>query len=223
MNYIFVDFEMNPIDRKNKEARKTCTQEIIEIGAVMLNEKYEETDSFKMYVKPEFNTEITRKCTDITGITTEMVERAASFNEALQEFVNWCVDKGKDYEIYAWSENDLIQLVQEMRLKKTEGIHEINYMTSHWSDFQREYCDLLGLYKPISLETAIGSIGRDFDGQMHDALCDARNTAYIYSLSRDKEKFQEVMQPILDLLNPAEEDRCMLGELFNFNHLVFEG
>ena len=37
MKYIFLDLEMNPVNREFKEVRKCCSREIIEIGAVMLD------------------------------------------------------------------------------------------------------------------------------------------------------------------------------------------
>ena len=120
MNHIFVDFEMNPIEKKYKEVRQICTHEIIEIGAVMLDENYEEIAAFKRYVKPEYSTEINKKCRELTGITTEMVQDAPGFEEALLEFVIWCMDQGEPFEIYAWSENDLLQLTGEMRLMGIE-------------------------------------------------------------------------------------------------------
>ena len=39
MKYIFLDLEMNPVKREFKEVRKCCSREIIEFGAVMLDEK----------------------------------------------------------------------------------------------------------------------------------------------------------------------------------------
>ena len=39
MKHIVVDLEMNPI-RKNNPARKICSMETIEIGAVMLDDNY---------------------------------------------------------------------------------------------------------------------------------------------------------------------------------------
>lgn len=80
---------------------------------------------------------------------------------------------------------------------------------------------MLGLYKPISLQKAVESIGKEFAGKIHDALWDARNTAYIYSLSKDTETFYAVMRPIMELLQPKEECTCMLGELFNLNELIY--
>ena len=54
-NHIIVDFEMNPVSKKNKKIRQLLRNEIIEIGAVMLNEKYEVTDKFVCYVCPQYN------------------------------------------------------------------------------------------------------------------------------------------------------------------------
>lgn len=221
MKYIFVDFEMNPIEGKYKEIRQLCRQEIIEIGAVMLDESYQEVDSFKQYVRPAFSSEITKKYATLTGITTEMVADAPEFKEALDTFLEWCSSQGMSYEIYAWSENDLVQLKKESQLKNMEIDHRLDYAICNWHDFQREFCDLLGLYKPISLETAVSSIGREFKGHMHDALWDARNTAYIYMLSKDTKTFYKKMQPIIDLFNPPEDSGCTLGEVFDFSSLDF--
>ena len=45
MIYVFVDFEMNMIDSEYKKEKKICKSEIIEIGAVKLDEDYNEIDS----------------------------------------------------------------------------------------------------------------------------------------------------------------------------------
>ena len=62
MRYIIVDFEMNKLDKqyKYKEERKICYQEIIEIGAVMLNDRYQEISRFRTYVKPQYAEETSR-------------------------------------------------------------------------------------------------------------------------------------------------------------------
>ena len=54
MKYIVIDLEMNKIARSS-EARKICKSEIIEIGAVMLDENLQEIGNFRTYVKPEYN------------------------------------------------------------------------------------------------------------------------------------------------------------------------
>lgn len=72
MKHIVVDLEMNNI-RRRSEARKICTNEIIEIGASMLDENLWEIGKFQLYVKPEYNDVIVPKISRLTGITNEMV------------------------------------------------------------------------------------------------------------------------------------------------------
>ena len=42
MKYIVIDLEMNPIAAVHKTERETCKLEVIEIGAVLLDENYQE-------------------------------------------------------------------------------------------------------------------------------------------------------------------------------------
>ena len=53
MKHIFVDFEMHPIAKEYKEEKVICQREIIEFGAVMLDESFKEITSFKAFVQPE--------------------------------------------------------------------------------------------------------------------------------------------------------------------------
>lgn len=50
MVHIVVDLEMNRLDFKYENERKISTNEVIEIGAVAVNEKFGEIGVFKMYV-----------------------------------------------------------------------------------------------------------------------------------------------------------------------------
>lgn len=51
MKHIVVDSEMNGI-KKGSEAKRICDREIIEIGAVMLDDSLNEVSYFRTYVKP---------------------------------------------------------------------------------------------------------------------------------------------------------------------------
>ena len=54
MRRIFIDLEMNMIPKRNWGQARQLRREIIEIGAVMLDESNAETASFKRFVKPQF-------------------------------------------------------------------------------------------------------------------------------------------------------------------------
>ena len=50
--HIVLDFEMNPVAEENIDRRAHFYSEIIEIGAVKLNDRYESVDKFSCLVKP---------------------------------------------------------------------------------------------------------------------------------------------------------------------------
>ena len=72
MNYIIVDFEMNPLAAEYKEQKLSCPCEIIEIGAVILDESFMVLGEFKTLVKPQYNDCILKMYETLTGISTQM-------------------------------------------------------------------------------------------------------------------------------------------------------
>ena len=166
MKYIVVDFEMNPVAKEYKEEKQISKMEIIEIGAVIMVESFLILGEFKTLVKPMFNSEIYKKYATLTGISTQMVAGAPTFTTAYEMFVNWCESYGDEYEIYAWSENDSLQLLAEMEQKKyrNEAKKEI---LNHWYDFQKEYTEKLGLERIMSLEKALDYAGLGADDRIY--------------------------------------------------------
>ena len=79
MKHIVVDLEMNSLAKEYKVEKEICNREIIEIGAVVLDENYQEVNSFKTFVKPQYNDKIKPYFEKLTGISTTMVENAPVF------------------------------------------------------------------------------------------------------------------------------------------------
>ena len=209
MVHIFVDYEMNEINKEYREQRLICKREIIEIGAVKLDETGKEIDSFTQYVKPQFG-QITDYYANLTGITNEKVAEEPCFLEAMKKFYDWIGDE--EYTIYSWSDSDSIQISKEAVLKE-ENDPRLDRMLECWVDYQVEFGRLLGIEKKVGLKDAVHAIGEQFEGRQHDALWDARNTADIYRLSLDRERFNAVMKPIVDLFRPQKEMGTTLGQL----------
>lgn len=210
MKYVFVDFEMNPISVEYKKEMKICKSEIIEIGAVKLDNSYCEVDSYKSYVKPTYG-KITPHIIKLTGITDEMVEDAPLYKDAMDSFLSWCSDVDV---IYAWSENDLRQIKKEANLKEY-GHMDFDRVVSIWKDFQKEYARLIGTSRRISLSDAVFYLGENFQGDEHDALWDARNTAEVFKLSKDEEKFFKIMAPMMEAYKPKKELTYSLADAFS--------
>lgn len=218
MKYIIVDLEMNPLACEYKEEKKICQHEIIEIGAVIMDESFLVLGEFKTLVKPEYNHEIHKKYETLTGITTKMVLKAPTFKTAYETFVKWCESYHDEYEIYAWSENDYNQIVTEMKLKNYTG-ENVDKVLSCWYDFQKEFTNKLGLERIMSLEKALDYAGIPFEGRQHDALCDAKNTAELFAIVRNEERCKEVLKYVMEALQPKKISGT-LGEMFNFGELL---
>ena len=218
MNYIIVDFEMNPLAREYKEERKICRLEIIEIGAVVMDESFLILGEFKTLVKPQFNDMIYKKYETLTGISTQMVSSAPVFATAYELFVNWCESYGSEYEVYAWSDSDYHQLTSEMQLKNYQK-EEMLRPLSCWFDFQKEYTEKLGLEQIISLEKALNYANVTFEGRMHDALCDAKNTAELFAIVRNEERCNAVLKTVIEAFRPKKVSGS-LGDMFDFEALM---
>lgn len=204
-----MDFDMNQIDNSHPDELKICKNEIIEIGAVKLDDTYKEIDSFKTYVKPGI-TPVTSRITNLTGITNEMVDDAPDFAIAMDRFIAWGLSADV---IYAWSENDLRQFNRERKLKSYNN-PDAQKLASKWKDFQKEFARMLGTRRRLALSDAVFYLGEDFQGKEHDALWDARNTAEVFVLSKNREKFEKIMAPIMNAYKPKENMTYSIGDVF---------
>lgn len=214
MYHVVIDFEMNEILKEFEAERKLSSYEIIEIGAVILNDNYEEISEYKTYVKPQIN-EILPQYVEFTGITNEMVLCSPVFCEVLPLFIDWIYSNcGDDYKIYSWSLSDYHQIKNESKLKNYAD-DRVSGMLSKWVDFQKDFGKIIGAKKRVSLKDAVFYVGNDFEGQMHDALCDARNTGLLLKLSQNKEEFQRILAPLIKAYKPKENMTFSMGDLFS--------
>ena len=214
MVHIVIDLEMNPISRSLKEVRRFLLDEVIEFGAVKLDENYQPIAEFQRYVKPQFG-EITKHITKLTGITNETVADKNTFAAEFKNFFDWIGTW--DMTLYSWSPSDINQLKAECAYKIPDFDGE--KMERHWIDIQKEFDDKIGLHNNLALKHAVGAMNRDFEGTQHTALADAANTAAILTLMQDDEAFMKTMKPVIDLLKPKKLSQSigdLYPELMNF-------
>ena len=208
MIHIVIDLEMNPIKKDFRDVRKFLQEEVIEFGAVKLNENYQQTDTFQCYVRPEFG-KISRHITDLTGITDDTVADEETFTAAFKKFLDWIGTW--DMKIYSWSPSDIKQLKNECAYKIPD--FDVNKMQSCWIDLQKEFDVRIGISNNLALKHAVGAMNRNFQGTQHTALADAENAAAILSLMQDDKAFHETMKPVIDMLNPKELSQS-IGDLY---------
>ncbi|MCR5691898.1 MAG: exonuclease domain-containing protein [Eubacterium sp.] len=221
MKYIVLDLEMNGVPKGKGTAYHACHMEIIEIGAVALDDDYNEVGNFVSYVKPRFNDKIEERYERITGISTEMVKDAPEFEEAFGKFYRWCEELNDQYEIITWSTNDETQVRKEMMQKNyVMSAGEEKFMEG-WRDFQKKFGEVLGLSRILSLDKAVELMGLDFQGKQHDALNDARNTAEIFAIMFDDKRDKSALNRVKDALKPKEVG-VSLGDMIDFSQFMEE-
>ena len=222
---IFVDFEMNPVNkRKFPKEFKNLRREIIEIGAVAIrDDTFEEIASFRRLVKPDYNDRIPKHYEELTGISTAQVLGEDHFGKAFPDFVAWCMSFQDELSLYAWSGSDLDQVTREIAAKQLLITEDMQYLFCYWFDFQMRFERMLGLKQSLALHKALDYSGIGFEGRMHDALYDARNTAELYKASIDEEAFLPMSQRIRTAVTSEKETlTASLGNLFDFGSIMQE-
>lgn len=208
MKHVVVDLEMNPVSREFREVRRKLNEEVIEIGAVRLDENFQQEAEFQCYVKPEYGP-IKEHITSLTGITQAMVADKKTYAACFQDFVDWVGEE--ETKIYSWSMSDIKQLRSECRYKLPD--FDIEWLNERWVDLQQEFDDRLGLHNSLALKHALGAMDHKFEGTQHTALADAINTSAILTLMQDDAKFKETMKPVLEILQPKDDLSSSIGDL----------
>ena len=214
MVHIVIDLEMNPVSKELKAVRRFLLDEVIEFGAVKLDENYQPISEFQSYVKPQYGV-INKHITKLTGITNETVADKNLFADEFKNFFDWIGTW--DMTLYSWSPSDIKQLKAECKYKIPA--FDSSRLENQWIDLQKVFDDKIGLHNNLALKHAVGAMNRDFEGTEHTALADAANTAAILTLMQDDEAFMRTMQPVIELLNPKGISKSigdLYPELMNF-------
>lgn len=177
MYYITLDLEWNQAYAEKAQAvqkRLGCRLrgEVIQIGAVKLNEKMKVCGSYSVIVKPKHFCKIHRHVKQLTGITQDMIDSGVELPRAAENFHRWC---GDDFVFLTWGPDDIPMLKDNLR------IHGI---PSDWLDrvydLQPIFNDQTdGVNKQRSLEFAMEAFGIEQTLPAHDALNDAYFTALV--------------------------------------------
>ena len=174
--FVIVDLEMCPVPKGFRTKEFRCRNELIQIGAVLLDDSLEITDTFMTFVHPEYGY-IDRHIEGLTGITFENVKTAPGLKNALESFISWLPE---DAILVSWSENDENQIRKETEGKGLE-IAELDRLLENWCDCQKTFSEKMHNDRNYKLSEAL--IIADIDSVLgeHDALIDAKNTALLFA------------------------------------------
>lgn len=162
MNYIVIDLEFN--GRRHYEI---YPMEIIEIGAVKLNERLAIIDTFQSYIRPQFH--INRFALQFCGISKDTLTGSRPFTEVIEEFIAFC---GTDSTLLSWGGNDFFSLFVDCK---------VNRVDSSWLT---RMIDLTSFFRG-GLQQELANYGLQPIGQHHSALDDALNAAQLLRVKPD--------------------------------------
>lgn len=144
--------------------------EIIEIGALKLNEQLEVVDEFKTFIRPVFYPVMNGDVVRLTKIRPQELEGAPDFPAAYRAFRDWC---GEECCLCAWGTDDIPVLLDNLIM------HGLETEDFPCYDLQRIFGhEILREERQCSLERAMELLGIRPD-RAHDALNDARNTVRV--------------------------------------------
>ena len=190
MQYIILDLEWNQPISYHSPAYKSVGGkllfEMIQIGAVKVNERYEVVDSFSQMIQPQHYVRLHPRISRITHITQDDLADAPSFHEAVSAFAAWC---GEDYILLTWGCDDISVLNQNMTFFKCETPLGKIY------DAQRLFSDVTGTPKERKgLKAAMEQLEIVPDENampFHNAVNDAYYTALVFARMPEPGKILE--------------------------------
>lgn len=183
--YVILDLEMCRV-KKEQAAEFGSRTELIQIGAVLVDEKLEIADSFMTYVKPQYG-EIDPFIEKLTGITSENVKDAPLSEQALDMLVKWMPE---DALAVSWSYSDADQIIAEIDGKHIDN-PRMEELLEKWIDCQYTFSEKMNnTERSYKLSEALIIADIFYDENEHDALVDARNTAQLFIKMEKEEEFQ---------------------------------
>lgn len=194
MDYIVFDTEFNQPQPKlynpniKFKPNRISPFEIIEIGAVKVNQQLEIVDTFQSFIDPVIYKRLSPIVSRKTKITKKDLKKGENFVKVMREFRKWI---GNEYILCTWSNND----IREM--KRNCKYHDIDYeWLENYYDIQLHCTKLLGLPKShaIGLKNSLHAFDIEQDADFHRAIDDALYTAKVFIKVFSEEMHHEILK-----------------------------
>ncbi len=191
MNYIVLDLEWNQGNSGTEPECPGLPFEIIDIGAIKVNEEGVMISEFNEIVRPTVYQELNYITSKLIHMQMKELQRGDCFPEVAGRFLDWC---GEDYMFCTWGTQDLTELQRNMQF------HEMLPL----SDGPIAYLDVQKLFSIAyedrkirrSLEYAVDYLDIEKDIPFHRAFSDAYYTAKVLASIENKEVFRNVSYDI---------------------------
>lgn len=176
MHYIVLDMEWNQPLSKNAypftQVGDRLEFEILQIGAVKLDEKQQILDTFDVTIRPQYYKKLHFHVKKITGLTQEDLMAGPTFREAMERFLAFCEE---DPVFVTWGYDDMPILEQNLHFYDMDTA-----FCKNWYNLQVLYnTQLKQDASQKGLSTALEYFSILPEEKFHNALNDAYYTALV--------------------------------------------
>lgn len=208
MNYIVFDLEWNQSPQGKEGTIEHFPFEIIEIGAVKLNEDFRQVDEFHQLILPVVYPQLHYKISEVTHLRMDLLKReGVPFVQAAQRFFSWC---GDEFYLVTWGSMDITELQRNMVYHHMKLPFSMPVM---YYDLQKLYSLLYEDGKEkLSLDQAVEAMGIAVDEErpFHHALDDAYYTGQVMG-KMDFARVKEFISMDYYQLPKSEKDQVYLS------------
>ncbi|MET0285708.1 MAG: 3'-5' exonuclease [Polyangiales bacterium] len=167
MSYLVIDLEAT-CDEQHRIPREET--EIIEIGAVLVDDAMKVVDSWQSFVRPVIHARLTPFCTQLTSIVQAQVDEAPRFVDAIAALRGFLA--GRTPLFCSWGDYDRAQLAREAaRDGVTLPLGERHF------NIKEAFNERAGGKKRRGVGQALQFAGLRFEGTPHRGIDDAHNIA----------------------------------------------
>jgi len=189
MYFIIVDLEWN-----NTYGRKTKSfiNEVIEIGAVMLDGELREVSRFSCFIKSQIGKKLRGSVKELTNITNEDIRSGVPFTKALSDLRRW-IGPG-EHTVVTWGDGDIRVLIENYRY--LNGINIIPFL-QNYADLQSYFQHVMKTSpaRQVGLGAAANMLGIDEnDFFLHRAIGDSLLTAECFRKIYDEAEFKKFIR-----------------------------
>ena len=205
MNYIVLDLEWNQAVTKEKIIQKPFPLhgEIIQIGAIKLDEQLQELETLKLLIKPRYYARMNSAVRRLTGIHSRDLGQGMDFPDAVERFRAWC---GPEACFLTWGGDDAAMLMDNLKLHKLD----LSWVPATYNLQQIFNEQITQQKRQWSLAGAMELLGIPQQNRAHDALNDALHTAAIVRELDLKRGIREYGSDLLE----KEGGSCLRSQRF---------
>ncbi len=187
MNYIVLDLEYNQPYNFRSGGRTVLEPrmpfEVIQIGAVKLDDELNVVRKFNAFIKPQVYVRLHPIVEKMTGITSEKLENCPSFFCAFNEFTEFIGSNSA--VLCSWGADDIKSLFRNI------AYHKCNHenITKNYINIQETATKVLSSSagNSIGLKTAVELLEIPEKAPFHDALNDAYYTSLVFQKLSENE------------------------------------